>query len=242
MVLLFEVVRVVLAAESICFLNLSEGENKMKGEYYYETLNQDGFIRLITNYMGQGFEEFHVGYIPIKKMAKVDKIDQKLIIKYKTRLNSRQRNYRKSKGECVFVYLRFQHIFVILKSSGELPKNIKEIDRFENINDSDLIVVISEFVSFKIKKHSNKITVFLGDGMIKNNRDVTYDFILKRNKTMAVKTFQMLNGFPRFSGIIYQQIQLQREIVQLSKKHNLVISKQDLVIRTRNNNTQIYKK
>lgn len=190
---------------------------------------------------GKGYYNYYVGSIPIEKVNKVKKIDEKIINKYNINLSKYQRSRRKQKKLANFYYLRWKNIFVILHTDGIIEDKIKDNmdDKFNDIRVPQkevnrLSITISNSVKFNIVMHSNKsekrtVTVVYSNCTFKEFKEELEDILKHRNLKKLKDFFNKLAMFPAWSGIIKQNKLLLNHVYILAKKYGLNTKKKRLI-------------
>ncbi|GAM10758.1 hypothetical protein OR1_03055 [Geobacter sp. OR-1] len=201
-----------------------------------------GFIQQIVYQFGRGYEHFCLTVLPDEKRDKWLMIDNKLISKYGCNRSKYQRYRSKAKGEANYVYLRWQHLALLLRTKGTLKP---ESDRFCDIHEHDLRIPISSLVTMKIhKRRKETTTVFLSKDTIKGMKAEFADIIGKDHFDKSFITKRVLtiwdytNGFPQYSGLIEQRSQILDFVVKKCRKHNIPLKREDFRFNTKR---KIYK-
>src|SRR5690625_5228453 len=109
-----------------------------------------------------------------------------------------------------------------------------------------MFLKISERIIFKIQKSnikSKKIDVFLAKESYQNIKEQIYEIAIKtKRKENIIKEFRKINGLPAYRGINQQQINLREALIKHCKKHNIIIKKNDLFIRTKRDIVEVFDK
>lgn len=186
-------------------------------------------LQQLVYLIGKGYYNYHVGYIKAGKENKATNIDSKIIEKYNMDLSKDQRARRKKKKLANFYYLRWQNVFVILKTDGELDVSID--DKFYDIRIKQkeanrLKIKVSEIIEFNISlqyKDSNKrsVTVALSNATYKNLKAEIEDMIQHKQIKKLENLFAKLRGLPAWKGVIKQEYLLLEEVYKYAKKYNL---------------------
>lgn len=118
------------------------------------------FIRSLMRYIGNGYTECQVSLIKQKKRVEylLKQTDAKLSKKYLSTLTQGQRQYRKRKGLCNYIVLRYKtFLYVILKTKkGE--DTLQE--KWENIYNKPLILGdVLELVIYKDERGKNTVKI-----------------------------------------------------------------------------------
>ena len=177
------------------------------------------FSRLILNYVGNGYQEIQVSTVPEKKRQKITMIDAKITKKYQTDLTRGQRQYRKKKGICNYVALRYNYTILVLKTPGEIPKEIKK-EEFGHILKTKIqfeflgieIVHDKEGYSFKLtKKYEKEVMNRFELAISKREQNFFKKEITKIYNLHRLLPYRVLNK--QVSNIL-------KKIKTLQKKHN----------------------
>jgi len=205
--------------------------------YYYLCKSWKGFLQQIVSQLAFGYEYYHITVYSEEKQDKWLQIDKKLINKYQTKKSKFQRSRIKSKGFANFYFLRWENIAVILHSEGNLSNGIVYDDKFKNLSKNPMFLKISERITFKIQKSNiknKKIDVFLAKESYQNIKEQIYEIAMKtKRKENIVTEFKKLNGLPSYRGINQQQKNLREALIKFCKRHQIIIRKYELFIRTK---------
>jgi len=208
---------------------------------------------MIVNLVGNGYYYVHITYLPESKKEKWQKIDQKLIEKYKADLTKDQRYQRKKKNIAHFRYLRWENIAIVLHTPGEIISpgtmqhphlNTKQLelyaiekdDSFSNVRQHPVFLRISDGVVFDIRflpkkaKKKEVVTVRLEKQMVKDIKAQLEEYLAARAKNKVLFTYHNLNGFPAWGGIISQKRSIKKFILQCARKHSIKIKDEELFL------------
>ncbi|KAB2458505.1 hypothetical protein F8161_18910 [Bacillus cereus] len=200
----------------------------------YLVSSWQAMLQMITNLCGKGYYHYHLTELPINKKQKWEEIDEKIIGKYKTDKSKWQRQRAKAKGVANFYYLRWKHILLIMHTEGEITEEITYDDRFIDVRQNPIFFKISELTAFRIQKiDDKKITVFLSSNTYKGLKDLIYNVAKTKNTFRMKETFNIINGFPAYSGILEQKNQLAKYLVSQAKKHNVELKRNGLRFNTK---------
>lgn len=195
-------------------------------------------LQQLVYLVGRGYYYYHVGYIKIDKLDKAKKIDEKIINKYNINLSKDQRARRKKKKLANFYYLRWNCIFIILHTDGNL--DIELDDSFYDMRvkhkEADrLKIKVSEVLEFNIalqyKNSSDKrsVTVTLSNSTYKNFKAEIEEFIQQKQVKKLEQFFENLRGLPAWNGVIKQEYKLLEEVYKLAKKYGLNTKKNNRI-------------
>lgn len=199
------------------------------------------YLQQIVYLLGKGYYSYCTGIIPMEKLDKADKIDNKIINKYKLDLSKYQRSRRKTKGLCNFYYLRWNNNFVILKTDGNIDEEIKNNldDEFLDIRksqkgNSKLKVIVSDEVIFNVVMHSNNsskrtITVVYDNTTYKELKSELEELVKARKLKQLENFYEKLSHFPAWSGVIKQNFLLLDEMYKFAKKYGLNNKNKNLI-------------
>lgn len=179
------------------------------------------FMRSLMRYIGNGYTECQISLIKEKKREEhlLKKIDAKLSKKYLSTLSQGQRQYRKRKGLCNYIVLRYRtFVYVVLKTSkGE--DTLKE--RWSSIYNNPIKVgEVLELVIFKDER--NKNTVKINKKLFKEIRASIRLAIEKRDGRrfhMELKKLHNLSKILSYRGLNMQISSLLKDIKEWQKKH-----------------------
>lgn len=185
------------------------------------------FVQQILHLVARGYHEYCLVNYPAKKTDKFLKIDRKLIGKYNANLNKDKAYYNKQKGYCNFKFLRWGDTGIILKTNGDLQKNIVLDDAFSDARKQKIGIKIGEKTTLEIGYgHERKITVFLHNDSYRIVKATCFEYIDSSDYYAAISTFNNLNGLPAWGGIVQQKIKMKGQIITKMKK-NLPREKSD---------------
>ncbi len=198
----------------------------------YLVSSWQGLLQMVVYLVGRGYEQWHVTHLPVEKKDKFSIIDNKLIGQYQTDKTKYQRNYSKEKGFANFVYLRWEHVVIILHTNGTIPESILVTDRdgskklndnFYNIDEKALQFRVSDNIAFEIKSIQKKgqrkkdVSVQLTNDVFKGIKRELKEVASTRNKYEMIKHFDRLNGLPAWAGINQQKGELKSYLYNQAK-------------------------
>lgn len=188
-------------------------------------------IQQVVYLCGRGYHYYHILYLPSHKEDKFLQIDKKLINKYKTDTKPYTRSRLKGRGVCNYFYIRYNNIALIMKTDGSIQDGIVEDDKFSDVRYSPMILKISEIVSLSIHYFEKKrLTVKLEKECYQTIKAKLLDAANTKNKYKMIKTFNMVNGFPAWAGIIAQKRRLAKFLCEKAKKNNVLLEQKELRI------------
>lgn len=186
-------------------------------------------VQQAVHYLSRcNYHYFHVIHLPEKKRDKWVKIDEKLINKYKCYRNKDQRYDNKKSGYANFVYLRWEHIAIILHSEGKIESDILYDDRFYDIRKNSMYLKVSDFTHLEIKTFEGKITVSLTQDTYEKIRKMLQRVAKTKDKKKMIQMFNKLNGLPAYAGIISQKRSLAEYLCERARKHKVVLHLKEL--------------
>jgi len=174
----------------------------------------NAFVQQIQFYVSRGYTEYHLVKYPEHKQDKYLKIDQKLIEKYNANLNKDKAYYNKKENYCNFKFLRHGDAAIILKSKGNLRKNIVLDDVFQSVENEKIAVQIGEKVTLVIGYDEMKVTVFLDKKTYREVRATCLEYMDRQKYQKATDTFNQLNALPSWGGIVEQKIKMKKYLVK----------------------------
>lgn len=176
------------------------------------------FFRSILRYIGNGYTQCQLSYIPPKKKHKLLNIDTKLKNIYKSNLSQGKRQYRRKKGLCNYTVLRYRDLFyLILKSPGkdELQEKWQSIYK--------LPLKVGTILTLEvIKDERNKNTIKIEKELLK---EIKANIAISIEKRQGNKLHTELNKLYnlhktlRYRGISIQISNILKEIKKLQKIH-----------------------
>lgn len=186
-------------------------------------------LQQLVYMIGRGYYYYHVGIIPTSKGDKANKIDSKIIQKYDIDLSKYQRARRKKKKLANFYYLRWQNIFVILHTDGQLevPNDDYFYDiRLKQCEANRLKIRVSDLLEFNLAlqhKDSDKrsVTVAFSNTTFKEFKAQLEEFVQYRQVKQVNEFFKNLRNLPAWQGVIKQEYKLLEEVYKMAKKYNL---------------------
>jgi len=178
------------------------------------------FCKTLIRYVGNGYDQMQVSYIPNKKRHKTKQIRAKLSNKYQTNLSSGKRQYRRKKGLCNYIGIQFKDIFfIILKTKGSEP-NFNE--KWQSVYRYSF--QLGKFLKVElIKDERGKNTFKLEKETIKDIRSNIQVTIQKHNKSKfynEITKLYNLHKILRYRGFYIQLSTILKDIKQLQIKHN----------------------
>jgi hypothetical protein len=179
----------------------------------YLVANWQALMQQLVFLAGQGYTYYYVAYLPKEKEHKFPAIDTKLIAKYQTNVSKYQRYRLKQKNRANFMYLRWEHIVVILHTNGDIPI-IEGIDAFKNIRDSSIVIQLSKYLSLSVVLDNGKSTVKLHKESYRTFKMMIEGYAKQQQKRKIIETIQKLNGIPAYKGIFEQKKQLVQFAIQ----------------------------
>lgn len=156
---------------------------------------------------GQGYTYYYIAYLPLHKKEKFDSIDKKLIAKYQTNVSKYQRYRFKQKNQANFMYLRWEHIAVILHTNGDIPP-IEGIDSFRDLRDGSMTIQLSKYLALSVVMQNGKTTVRFSRESYRTLKTHIATYAKHKQKNKIIETIQKLNGVPVYKGIFEQKKQL----------------------------------
>ena len=207
--------------------------------YQYLCGSWQGLLQQIVYQVGRGYRWYCLTILPEHKIDNWLKIDQKLMKKYDCAKSKFQRYREKNKGAACYLYIRWQHIAVILRTTGVVRP---EDDTFYNIEKKELLLQITPLVGFKVhhKRHNHSVTaVYLARDTFRGLKAVLEETARKEHLEKPVlakfvrKEWDKINGFPAYGGIIEQKAELLRHVLTLCRKHNIPLERGDFRFSTK---------
>lgn len=173
------------------------------------------FVQQVQFLVSRGYYEFHLVHYPVSKQQKFLKIDNKLITKYNANLNKDKAYYNKKKGYCNFKFLRHEALGILLKTDGNLNKNIMMDDKFINIKEEKIRIQIGETLVLLIGyDEKGAITVFMDKKTYRTVKVTCFQYIESKKFNRAIETFNALNALPSWGGIVSQKIKMKEQIIK----------------------------
>lgn len=201
----------------------------MAQKQQYLVISWQGLLQYISkNLVARGYYYWHLTELPSSKKNKWEVIDKKFIGKYKTNKNTRQRHYRKSKGQANFMYIRWQQYAFVFHTTGSVPDDVTYDDEFFDIRQTPLILKISDLTSFVIELAGNgKAHVKLSRETFLGFKAMLHNVAMRKNPKLLKDIFQMVNGFPSHAGVLRQKKALREYAVKQAIKHDIKIKSKD---------------
>ncbi len=156
---------------------------------------------------GQGYTYYYVAYLPIHKKEKFDSIDKKLIAKYQTNVSKYQRYRIKQKNQANFMYLRWEHVVVIVHTNGDIPV-IESMDSFRNLRNGSMTIQLSKYLALSVVMQNAKTTVRFSRESYRTLKVHIATYAKHKQKGKIIETIQKLNGVPAYRGVFEQKKQL----------------------------------
>lgn len=172
---------------------------------------------------GQGYIHYYVAYLPPHKKEKFDSIDKKLIAKYQTNVSKYQRYRFKQKNQANFIYLRWEHIAVILHTNGDIPV-IEGMDSFKNLKDGAMAIQLSKYLALSVVANNGKTTVRFSKESYRTLKAHIATYAKYKQKGKIIETIQKLNGVPVYKGVFEQKKQLVEFAISELEKNGVYVS------------------
>jgi len=180
--------------------------------------NIRGFLISLIRYVGNGYKECQITYIPKSKEDKKRSILKKIEKKYNTNLTQGQRQYRRVKGLCNYAALNFNNIIILLRTPGKSEYNS---EKWENIINKE--IQFNNLLSYKLyKDERGKLTIRLSkDSLRAFNYYIEASIKSKniKNFNQAITTLYKLHKVVRYRGFMLQIKQILKRANELQKKH-----------------------
>lgn len=192
--------------------------------YMYEVASWQGLLQHFVYLIGRGYYHYCIVTLPEKKRNRWQQIDQKIIAKYHTETDKFRRSRRKVNGLANFHYLRWDSVAVILHTEGKVDENILVDDKFLDARSVPVILRISKLSVFRIYRYGGRWTINLARETYQGIKAELIELALCRNVKLMVYTFDKLNGYPPWAGIIAQKRQLAQLLCKEAKKHQVFLS------------------
>lgn len=211
-------------------------------ETKYLVDNWQGFIQQIVYYVSREYTEFCLVEYPMQKEDKFEKIDEKLIQKYRANRTKDQLRYNKQKGNANFKFLRYKNTAIIMKTKGKIEEKITCDDVFHSIEKKDIVIKVTNLTSFKIKKGGkDSITVFMTEDFYKYTKAHCLNLLDTRMIKECVAEFNKLNGIPAWQGINEQRGTIKKSIINRAKKSKVKLDPAVLRIYTKRHPVKVFK-
>jgi len=179
------------------------------------------FIRSLMRYIGNGYTECQISAIKQKKRVDhlLKQTDAKLSKKYLSTLSQGQRQYRKRKGLCNYIVLRYKNLLYVVLKTNKGEDELRE--RWENIYNKPLpLGNILELVIYKDERGKN--TVKISKKLFREIRASIHLTIEKRNgrrfHAELKKIYNLSRTLP-YRGLNIQLSNLLKDIKKWQKKH-----------------------
>jgi len=192
----------------------------------YLVANWQALMQQLVFLAGQGYSSYYVAYLPIEKVHKFPTIDTKLIAKYQTNVSKYQRYRLKQKNQANFIYLRWEHIVVILHTNGDIPV-IEGMDAFKSIKDSPIPIQLSKYLSLSVVWNNGKTTVRLSKESYRTFKMMIEGYAKQQVKRKIIETIQKLNGIPAYKGIVEQKELLVEYAIKQLEVHGVSANKSE---------------
>lgn len=223
---------------------------EMKQKYLCESWQS--LLQQLQHLVGRGYIYHHVIDLPEKKKDRWEQIDWKLIGKYQSDKNKWQRSRAKVKKIANFYYLRWDRIAVLLHTKGCIPNLIQYDDKFKCLEtkgkNNRIHIRISELVCFEVylgdakKGGVRKPAVSLEKQTFAGIKDTLEAVAATNKKTLMIKEFNKINGFPAFNSIIQQKVYLAKFLINQARRHQVNLTTADLRISTSRPYKNVYVK
>lgn len=178
--------------------------------------------------MSRGYFWYCITVLPRKKRDRWHLSDRKLIQKYGSELNKFQRARRKSKGLMNFYYLRWSSLAIIMHTTGDLDPSVQMDDEFKDARKMPLSIQVSDLVKLNVYQHGGRWTVRLAHDTFRGHKAELAEVAKTKNVFRMVETFNRLNGYPAWAGIVNQKHGLARYLCQQARKHQVSLSTRQL--------------
>ncbi len=200
-----------------------------------------GLLQQVVYLVSKGYYHYSITYLPSEKKEKWLQIDGKMIEKYKTNKSKWTRSRNKKKGLRSYFYLRQENIMIVMHTPGEIEPGVVHDDQFQDIHQKHLILKISDLVSFSVQFFNNeRLTVRFDKQTYEGFRMHFHELAKTKNKVKMIKSFERLNGFPPWAGIISQKRQLSQYLIKQAKRHNVKLSSKELVIKDKRKPVKVW--
>lgn len=205
--------------------------------YNYLAGSWQGFIQEIVYLVGRGYLFYHVTELPERKRYRWPEIDRKLIGKYETKKSKFQRYRLKEKRVANFFYLRYESTAIIMHTHGSTD-HVMYDDKFSDVCELPVMLKVGDNISLVIYVNDEVCSVRFLKETYAGFKAVMADVAKTRNRWEIIKTFNLINGIPAYSGIVEQKKRLALWTVKQARKHQVALRKADLRVNTRR---KIYK-
>ena len=193
-------------------------------ETRYLCSSWQGFIQMLVYLFGRDYYYYCLVNLPELKKHRWEKIDQKLIFKYQAAKSKWQRYKAKEQKRANFYYLRWNSVAIIMHTKGHIPEEINYDDLFQDIRKMQLEFYISELVGFVVYlDEQEKVSVKLTKDTYAGHKTELTDAAATKNIIKMQQTFNMLNGYPAWKGIIQQKRKLSKYLVRQAQKHQITL-------------------
>lgn len=196
-----------------------------------ECISMAGFIQMIVNLIGQGYNYYHVMVYPEKKQHKFHLIDIKLAEKYEANME-RNKAYRSRRmGKSSYRLLRWGQLAILLKTNGESSPN--EDDQFSDVRNSSLKLRVGEFTVLDVRyTDSGTLSVYIEKCCYRNIKTELMELCFLKDAGRIYYIYDRLNGFPNYKGIIKQKQWLKKFIINHAKKNQFFLDENKIVVKT----------
>lgn len=197
--------------------------------HQFEIISWQGLLQYVSkNLISRGYYYWHLTELPIHKQNKWGEIDKKLITKYQTNKTKFQRHRRKAKGEANFIYVRWGKLALIFHTEGAVPDDVDYSDNFFDIRQSPIFLQVGDETTFVIELAGNgKAHIKLDKDTYQGLKACIFNTAKRQNPEILKRTFQIVNGFPSYSGILKQKKMLRDYCVKQAKKNMITIKTKD---------------
>jgi hypothetical protein len=192
----------------------------------YIVTSWQGLMQQLVFLAGQGYTFYHVIYLPKEKVHKFPAIDTKLIAKYQTNVSKYQRYRLKQKNRANFMYLRWEHIAVILHTNGDIGE-IKSMDSLKSLRDQSMAIQLSKYLSLTIVWDNGKTTVKLHKESYRTFKMMIEGYAKQQLKRKIIETIQKLNGIPAYKGVYVQKESLVEYAIKQLAFHGTLANKNE---------------
>lgn len=202
----------------------------------YLCTSWQGLIQEVVFLISRGYYFYCILPLNFKKNGENwVKTDKKLIKKYNMDISKFQRARRKKNGKANFYYLRWEHVAIMLHTSGDVDSKTYN-DNFLDLREKQrkLILKISELLWLQInfgpieKDNKRHISVRLWrdsyDGLKVNLLRV----IQLKNKDLAISEFNKINGIPAWAGIVEQKHLLYNFLLRKCRTNSIKLADEDI--------------
>ncbi|NIK80527.1 hypothetical protein FHS15_005717 [Paenibacillus castaneae] len=198
--------------------------------YQYVCGSWQGLLQMVVYLVGSGYTHYHVISLPIRKKDRWNEIDQKLIDKYQTDKSKWQRARQKRLGAANHMYLRWEHIGILLHTRGNISDKIRNDDVFFDVQIKPIPLQISDLTAFLIYFFDGAVTVRLAKETYEGLKMNLADAARSRHKAHLIKMINDLNGYPAWRGVIVQKRRLAKYAAVQARKNGINLDEKYLRI------------